>query len=304
MATDSPIRFNLRQLGVFRSVAESGGIRAAARRLGLTQPAVTHAVRELEQGLGVDLFVRSAKGVRLTAPGEALLLRTQRILHEAQSAQAELEQMGGGLGGRLRIALSAAASSVLPQALSDFRAQRPDVVLELREMTWPTRLDGWREGEYDFAVLAQADVPHVPHQDALEREPLFAIPAVLAVRTGHPLAGARSIAELAQALWLAPGYGMEVLDLLFAQCQTPPPRDIIYCHSVSIALSLLRATDAVGVVSSRLFLDAGASRGLVALAVAEPLPAARVCVVIRDRQALTPAARLFIDCLHQAAKAL
>ena len=67
-------------------MAESGGIRAAARRLGLTQPAVTHAVRELEQGLGVDLFVRSAKGVRLTAPGEALLLRTQRILHEAQSA--------------------------------------------------------------------------------------------------------------------------------------------------------------------------------------------------------------------------
>jgi DNA-binding transcriptional LysR family regulator len=298
MATDSLIKFNLRQLGVFRCVAESGGIRAAARRLGLTQPAVTHAMRELEQGLGVDLFVRSAKGVRPTPAGEALLLRTQRILHEAQSAQAELEQMGGGQGGRLRIALSAAASSVLPQALVDFRALRPDVVLELREMTWPTRLDGWKEGEYDFAVLAQADGPR---QDVLEREPLFSIPAVLAVRTGHPLAGARSITALAQALWLAPGYGMDVLERLFALQHTPPPRDIIYCHSVSIALSLLRATDAVGVVSSRLFLDEGASRGLVALGVAEPLPAAQVCVVIRDRQALTPAARLFIDCLRQAA---
>jgi DNA-binding transcriptional LysR family regulator len=257
-------------------------------------------MRELELGLGAELFVRSVKGVRLTSSGEVLLLRAKRILHEAHSTQQELEQLGDVEGGRLCIALSAAAAStVLPRALTAFRAQRPKVRLELREMTWPTRADGWKEGEYDFAVLAEADVPR---RDALERETLLTIPAVLAVRKEHPLAGADSILALVGASWLAPAYGMGVLNTLFEQHNQQPPQDVIYCHSVSIALSLLRQTDSIGVVSSWLLQDERASHGLVALQVAEALPSACVSIVIRDRQTLTPAAKVFIECLRKSAE--
>ncbi|MEJ8810894.1 LysR substrate-binding domain-containing protein [Variovorax ureilyticus] len=291
---------SLRQLEIFRAVAESGSIRSAARRLGLTQPAVTHAVRELERGIGANLFARSVKGVAPTDIGAALLRRSHLLFNEVRRAQEEIAELRDGTGGRLSIAFSSTAAQLLPAALIDFRARRPGVALELQELTWPNADARWHGGDYDFAVISESGDPP---QDGLEREVLLEHPLVVAARAGHPQARARSLSSLQHCLWLVPGYGLTLLQRLFAARRTAAPADVIACQSTHMALTLLYRTDALALLSSSVVSGHAMSSGLVRLSLAGPaLASLRIALLVRDSQALTPAARVFIDCLRRAAK--
>lgn len=299
-AASPSLHLSLRQLEIFRAVAESGSIRSAARRVHLTQPAVTHAVRELERSVGASLFVRSVKGVVPTEIGRALLQRSHRLFNELRRAEDEIAQLRDGTGGRLAIAFSSAAVRLLPAALEDFRQRRPGVGLELQEITWPSLDDRWHRGGYDFAVVSEwGDAG----EDGLQRELLLEQQLVVAARTGHPLAGARSLAALQQGLWVVPGYGQALLQRLFAARRMAPPADVIACQSTQVALTLLQRMDAFALLSGNMLSGADGTRQLVKLPLpGPPLATLRITLLLRDAEALTPAARVFIDCLRAAAK--
>ena len=95
----------LNALRDFLTVAERGGLRAAARQLGLPQPALTRSIQELEKELGVPLFERSAKGVTLTPMGSAFLRRANAVRSELQKAKDEIDQLRGQTHGSLRVCL-------------------------------------------------------------------------------------------------------------------------------------------------------------------------------------------------------
>ena len=289
---------SLRQLDIFRAVAESGSIRSAARQVHLTQPAVTHAVRELELSVGAQLFVRSVKGVVTTEIGAALVRRSQLLFNEVRRTQEELVQLRDGTGGQLCIAFSSAAGQLLPDALTDFRARRPSVALDLHEITWSTADERWRSGGYDFAVISESEALQ---DDGLVREPLLELPLSVVARVGHPLARARTLARLAQSTWLVPGYGRALLQRLFAARRLAPPADVIACHSAQLALRLLQRTDALALMSSDMVATSGLSRALVCLPLPGQLASLRISLLMREPQALTPAARVFVACLRNAA---
>jgi DNA-binding transcriptional LysR family regulator len=291
---------SLRQLEIFRAVAEAGSIRSAARRLGLTQPAVTHAVRELERAVGAHLFARSVKGVAPTEIGAALLRRSHLLFNEVRRTQEEIAELRDGTGGRLSIAFSSTAAQLLPMALTDFRGRRPGVALELQELTWPSTDERWHGGDYDFAVISESgEATH----DGLAHEVLLEHPLIVVARQGHPQASARSLSDLQHCLWLVPGYGRALLQRLFAARRTAAPADVIACQSTHMALMLLYQTDALALLSGSLVSGQAMSSGLVRLPLpGPPLATLRISLLVRDSQALTPAARVFIDCLRQAAK--
>lgn len=291
---------SLRQLEIFRAVAEAGSIRSAARRLGLTQPAVTHAVRELERVVGAPLFARSVKGVAPTEIGAALLRRSHLLFNEVRRTQEEIAELRDGTGGRLSIAFSSTAAQLLPTALTDFRSRRPGVALELQELTWPSTDERWHGGDYDFAVISESGEPT---HDGLAHEVLLEQPLIVVARQGHPQAGARSLSSLQHCLWLVPGYGRALLQRLFAARRTAAPIDVIACQSTHMALMLLYQTDALALLAGSLASGQAMSSGLVRLPLpGPPLATLRISLLVRDSQALTPAARVFIDCLRLAAK--
>lgn len=297
------VRPSLRQLEIFRTVAGSGSIRSAARVLNLTQPAVTHAMRELEQALGAQLFARSVKGVMPTEIGISLLRRSHLLFNELRRTRDEIAQLRDGTGGRLSIAFSSAAALLLPAAMEDFRVRRPGVVLDLNELTWPVADDRWHRGGYDFAVVSAIDEPD--DDDGLERELLFALPLIVVARAGHPQAEARSLSSLQHCLWLVQGYGGELLRRLYAAQHLPPPTDIITCQSAHLGLQLMARMDALTFVFQGATSDPNVSRGFVKVPLAgPPLGPVRLTLLVRDVQSLTPAARVFIDCLRRAAKAI
>lgn len=289
---------SLRQLDIFRAVAESGSIRSAARQVHLTQPAVTHAVRELERSLGAQLFVRSVKGVVTTDIGAALLRRSHVLFNEVRRTHDEIVQLRDGTGGHLCIAFSSAAGQLLPDALADFRARRPGVALDLHEITWPSADERWRGGGYDFAVVSESEAPP---DDDLTRELLLELPLVVVARAGHPMARTRSLARLHACTWLVPGYGRALLDRLFGPQGVAPPTDVIACQSTQLALMLLHRTDALALMTGAMLATRGFAHGLVRLPVPGPLASVRISLLLRDPNALTPAARLFVACLRQVA---
>lgn len=290
---------NLRHLKIFEAIAEAGSIRAAARVAGLTQPAMTYAMRELEQSVGAQLLVRSAQGVSLTVIGEALLQRARLLANEVRRAEDEIAQLRDGAGGLLRVAFSSfAVERLLPDALQDFRRKWPGVALELQELSGADVKGLWSRGDFDFAILGELE-PDAG--DGVHRETLLEFPLAVVAGAKHPLARVRSMAKLHEAMWVVPWYGVELLRRHFAAAGLPPPRDIVICHSWQLGITLVKKSGALTLAAASLFRHAAAARGLVALQVADRLPQVRVSLLMRDPTALTPAARAFSQSLKAVA---
>src|SRR5579871_873266 len=96
----------LNQLRDVLAVASAGSLRAAARKLGVAQPALSRSIHELERELGVPLFERQSKGIAVTPIGEAFIRRATSVQAELQRAREEVSQMRGEAHGRITICLS------------------------------------------------------------------------------------------------------------------------------------------------------------------------------------------------------
>lgn len=293
---------NLRHLKIFQDVAEAGSIRAAARGSKLTQPAMSYAIRELEQQVGATLFVRSITGVAPTPIGQALLRRARLLFNEVRRAEDEIAQLREGASGTLRVAFSSfALARILPKALLAFRASWPGVTLELQELSGPGVPGLWEQGHFDFAIASelatQAD-------DGLDREALLEFPLSVLCAEGHPLARARSFARLKDALWAVPPYGAELVRSEFAAAGIPAPRDMVICHSWQLGITLLREAGALTIAAATIMDSASTIQGLTALSLGRKLPNVRMSLLMRDRNGLTPAAKAFVEDLKKVAGGL
>ena len=110
----------LSQIRDFVAVVESGGIRAAARKLGVSQPAITRSVRGLEAELHARLLQRTPTGVVLTQPGRAFLARARAAQAELRKAEEEVDQLGEKVGS-VAFGVSPTAAIMVPEAITRFR---------------------------------------------------------------------------------------------------------------------------------------------------------------------------------------
>lgn len=189
----------------FLAVAEELHFGRAARRLHMTQPPLTQAVAQLERLLGVRLFDRTKRSVRLTPAGEALLPAARDLLARALALPPQARAAAGGELGRLRIAfVSTAGFSLLPQWLRAFRARYPQVQMELIEATGDVQLEALARGDIDAGVMLHSPdfAPQGLAHLRVAREPL-----VLTLPEAHPLATAPRLslpAVLAEPLVVFP----------------------------------------------------------------------------------------------------
>ena len=121
------------QIRAFVEVARQGSIRGASRTLNLSQPALTKSIKELEEGMAAQLFVRRSKGVALTECGEGFYQRAL-ILEELRAAQDDIRQRQGELAGQINIGMGASISrSLMPAVITRFHAQHPQVKVRIME---------------------------------------------------------------------------------------------------------------------------------------------------------------------------
>ncbi|WP_176463838.1 LysR family transcriptional regulator [Bordetella genomosp. 11] len=294
----------IHQLRAFLAVFDHRSVRAAARALNLTQPAVTQATKELETSLGVQLFERGTAGVVPTIFGEALEKRARIIHFDIERAGNELDQIRDGSKGVVSIAIStAAALDVLPPAFTHFRNSYPHVEVKLNEASIPFSLPRLMSGEVEFMV-SQVLPGTLPDWDV---SVLYKTSMIAAVRAGHPILAAFKDADLAAAEWLLPydnETGPTLFKQLFAESDTRPPSQIVTCTSTAMGLRLVGNSDLIGVFVKTMVGSEFPHYGLVELPLERALAPLEVCVVSRKNAVLTPAAQNFLDCLRYYANRL
>ncbi len=178
----------------FLEVARLGNVSRAADALFLTQPAITARLKSLEGSLGVELFARSSKGMRLTDAGRAFLPYAERALAAYDEGRQLVANLRAGTMGTLVIAAAPAASTyLLPGLLRAFRATHPNVRLGVRTGHTEEVLEMVLRGE------AHVGIGRPIHHPDVELTPVFEDEMLLVVSARHPFAtrGKVSMAELA-----------------------------------------------------------------------------------------------------------
>lgn len=173
-----------RQLRAFAILVRTGSFTVAAQELHLTQSAVSHAMKALEQEAGCRLLDRTGKKVTPTEAGELLLVHAERILAEMAHARTALSKLGKWGQSRLRIGASATACQhVLPPVLREFRKEFPKCRVSIEPGDTPEMIELLRSGKIDLAVNLEP-----PAREPLEFRPLFTDEMQFIVAPSHPWA--------------------------------------------------------------------------------------------------------------------
>ena len=194
--------FDSHQLNAFVTLVETGSFTETARRLSLTQSAISHSMKVLEAQTHCRLLDRLGNLVVPTEAGEALLHHARAGLKEFGKGRLALDQLKKWGARRLRLgATDAVSQEFLPSILSDLRRQHPKLLVTVKTIILPGDIDNLRQGELDCIVCEEARLG-----DDLEFIPLFASPLCFVVPNGHRWPPRRkiSLAELCREPCLLP----------------------------------------------------------------------------------------------------
>ncbi|GAA4340979.1 LysR family transcriptional regulator [Pigmentiphaga soli] len=171
------------------AIRDGGSLLEAAERLHVTQSALSHQLRELEDRLGTQLLNRRTRPLRFTTAGLRLLALADDVLPRVRLAERELRRLAAGRTGRLHMAIEChSCFQWLMPALDVFREQWPEVVLDLSAAFSFAPLPALVRGDLDLVITSDPI-----RQDAIRYLPLFRYELVLAVARGHPLAELRFV---------------------------------------------------------------------------------------------------------------
>lgn len=187
------MRYDLTDLQLFIAIAEAGNLTRGAARVHLAPSSASHRLKALEDALGVELFIRNARGVSLTAAGETLLADARRVFASLEQLHADMAPHAAGLRAQVTLfANTNAINTFLPADLGSFLRARPQLRIRLEEHPSPDIARAVASGEADIGVIA-ADAATA----GIERLPYRRDRLVLVLPPGHPLAngGSRRFAD-------------------------------------------------------------------------------------------------------------
>jgi DNA-binding transcriptional LysR family regulator len=294
----------LQALRALVAAVEDGSLRGAARRLGVSQPALTKAIRELERELGAGLLVRTTTGVSPTAQGKVLFEHARTADLALSSAVDQVRQLSGEMVGELSVgAVPLAVMLLIPEALRTFGREFPRVRLRVNEELYIEQLSRLRKGEVDVAIGPRpAGLP----SGELMIEPLMPISMVVVVGRGSPLARAKSLAELAEARWVFTGTSADqgYARHLFEQHRLQPPPAAALVNSTLSLLALICGGEYVGLMPQPIATHPLAAQFMTPLALREGPLIATLVAMSRPQSAVSPAVRHFVAHLGRAAHQL
>jgi LysR family transcriptional regulator for metE and metH len=252
----------LRHLRSLLAIQETGNLVRASERLHVTQSALSHQIKGLEQYFETPLFLRNSKPLRLTPAGEKLISLGQRVLPQVESVEKELGQVARGEMGRLHIAIEChACFEWLAPVLSLYRQQWPQVEVDFHVGVSFEALPALQKGEVDLVISSDP-----VKRDDLQFEELFEYEALLAMSQGHELAQRKQIraADLAQETLITYPVNRQRLDVFsrFLQPAGVEPAAVRHSELTSVILLLVASGRGVAVLPDWVLREAAQGESL------------------------------------------
>jgi len=295
------MRVDVLGLQAFISIAERGSFRAAASHLNLSQTALSHRIRKLEESLGTPLLLRTTRQVSLTAAGTALLPRARRIFEDIGSALDEVRVEMREADDQVAVGvLPTIAAHCMPHVIAAFAKRHPGIGVRVHDNSASEIADKVQSGEAEFGVTIVA-----ANRWDLELKPVVKEPFVLVSHRNMPLARAASLtwAQLqgAPLVRISAETGNRILidDALGARREALSWRYEV--QRVVTAVSLVRSGIGYAIVP-QLALDVVDAGELVAVPLRAPAISRTLGIVTRKTVPLRPAARDLLALLSGALK--
>ncbi|SDR48985.1 DNA-binding transcriptional regulator, LysR family [Paraburkholderia fungorum] len=291
--TDGQIRCHV-------AIAETGSAAEAALSLGISQPAVHRAARQIEQNVGVSLYRRRVHSVSANVAGIEFARCLSLALHEIAQAGEELAYARGQLTGKVAIGvLPLLPPRLVARAIQRLRERYPAARVTVEEGSHAHLLRELRSGTLDLIIGGLRE----PRLAGVAQEiELFADPYVVAVRKGHRLARRKSVAlpDLADHDWVMPQHNVPrraVIDSIFAQLPVKPPL-VLETSSLAMMLAMLMESDCLTLLSRAQIHDAYPGRELVALELELPEASRAVGYTVRTDWLGTTLQQAFVEGLR------
>lgn len=285
------MRPNLRQIEAFLAVAEAGSFSRAAQQIGMTQPGISQAIRDVEGLLNLKLFDRTTRRVELTAAGHSFRTGALKSIEALDGAVAQAQDHSALRQGQLRLAAPPfLAATVLPHVLADFKAQHPGLMLDLFDCPTAQILAkvAGRQVDLGLGTFPMGD-------DALGRRVMLQDEMMAFASAAFPLPQTARWADLADlpiivltrasALRLRAEVGFEAAGLTL--------RPAFEVDQIATALAL--ATAGLGVAILPGYARAGQTGGITAQTLGTPTLRREVALIYAADRALSPAAAAFAD---------
>ena len=284
------------------AIAEFGSINAAAKQLGMGQPALSRSIKALETELGAPLLERQAAGSTLTPMGQLFARRASAAVHELRRAKDEILQLQGAVEGTVVACVSGLAHiALLSEALRPFYRRYPKVEARIIEGVYPVVESRLKSGAVDFYI---GPAPESGLPPDLEMVKLFDNTRVVLARRGHPLAKARSLAELVDARWISTSITQDAeheIGNIFTRFGLPSPRVALHAESALTWITAVSATDMLVISPVQWELSPLTAPLMAPIPIIEVIPAPAIVLVRRRAMPPTPAAEFLCDLMRRPA---
>lgn len=277
-----------RHLRTIRAIHEAGGLARAADMLHITQSALSHQVKALEEQVGMELFHRRTKPMKLSPAGFRLLRLAERVLPEVAAVEEEFRSLKSGRSGRMHIAIEChACFDWLFPVLEQFRAAWPDVDVDIRMRLAFDAIEALRREEVDFVISSDpVELPGVTFQPLFDYQPMFVC------ARGNPLAGRDWIGaeDFAEETLLHYPVDRTKLDV-FTGLLTPArvePRHMRAVELTEVILMLVAAGRGVAVLPDWVLRDVKTRPDYVVKPITEGGLSKRMYAAVRDDDAAKP----------------
>lgn len=287
---------DLRQLRSFVTIVRCGNFTRAAQQLGVSQPALSLSLRQLESALGLRLLDRTTRSIGLTADGLRLLPTAERLLMDFDAAIKDVKEAAAERRAMLTVAcLPSLAVRVLPEAITKFQKQCPEVAIQIRDGTAAAVMRAVRQADADIGMSSYWQA-----QPDLEFRPIAEDRFVLVCPAGHRLAQRSqvtwSVLKNESFLMLTPDTSMRrLLDDSFGDFSSIV-RPAFEVGSWATLCGLLEAGLGITALPD-LAVPMVDSRTLVQVPLVDPVITRDIGIVTRNGSELTSAAKAFLDVL-------
>ena len=299
-------QLKLRDLHILMTVADTGSMAKAAARLRISHPAVSKAISEIEDTLGVRLFDRNSQGVELTAHGEVLLRCGINVFDEMQQGLRSLEYLSDPKTGEVRLGCTdIILHSLVPSIVRKFSGKYPGVQLDVK-LTNPGehQIQELRERKIDLLITRATG-----QQDDFHSEVLFDEPFVFVVGSHSELARKRrvTLTDIIKGNWVLPPYDSApgaLVSEVFRANGFVPPKPLVKTIAIQLTVSLIASGEFVGILPTSVATLGVHQTALKILPLKSPGPRISAEIVFLRNRTLSPAVQSFLNCTREVAKSL